>query len=130
MMAKPIIDMLAAVENLSSAADLIPALERLGYEHRPDNPVPGRLFFALGSQTHRTHYRSLAAATSTFWREHIAFRDYLLAHRSVADDYAHLKQRLAAEFAHDRPSYTAAKNQFISRILTLALEHPDIRRSR
>jgi GrpB-like predicted nucleotidyltransferase (UPF0157 family) len=117
MIAKPIIDMLAAVGRLSLADALIPALERLGYEYRPDNPIPGRVFFALGPRTNRTHHLSLAEIGSDFWQEHIAFRDYLLANRGAAEEYAALKQRLAGQFAHDRPSYTVAKKEFISRIL-------------
>ncbi|HMD54779.1 MAG TPA: GrpB family protein, partial [Phycisphaerae bacterium] len=118
MNAKPIIDMLAAVEKLSSAGIVIPALERLGYEHCRDNPVPGRLFFVLGPQTGRTHYLSLAEAGSAFWCDHMAFRDYLLTHPAAANDYLVLKQRLAARFAHDRASYTAAKNDFITNVLS------------
>ena len=117
MIAKPIIDMIAAVERLSSASTLVPVLERLGYEHRPNDPVPGRLFFALGPRTQRTHHLSLAEVASSFWHEHIAFRDCLLANRSVAEQYASLKQRLAAQFGHDRPSYTVAKAEFIRHAL-------------
>jgi GrpB-like predicted nucleotidyltransferase (UPF0157 family) len=117
MIAKPIIDMIATVERLSSASTLVPVLERLGYEHRPNDPVPGRLFFALGPRTHRTHHLSLAEVVSSFWHEHIAFRDCLLANRSVAEQYASLKQRLAAQFGQDRPSYTAAKAEFIRHTL-------------
>jgi len=119
MIAKPIIDMIAAVERLSSASTFVPVLERLGYEHRPNDPVPGRLFFALGPRTQRTHHLSLAEVASSFWHEHIAFRDCLLANRSVAEQYASLKQRLAAQFGHDRPSYTAAKEEFIRHALSM-----------
>ena len=125
MIAKPIIDMIAAVERLSSASALVPILERLGYEHRPNNPVPGRLFFALGPRTHRTHHLSLAEVASGFWHEHIAFRDCLLANRIVAEQYASLKQRLAAHFRHDRPSYTAAKEKFIRHTLGIRGATPD-----
>ena len=117
MIAKPIIDLTAAVETLSSASTLVPVLKRLGYAHRPNDPVPGRLFFALGPRTHRTHHLSLAEVASNFWHEHIAFRDCLLGNRSVAEQYASLKQRLAAQFGHDRPSYTAAKEEFIRHAL-------------
>jgi GrpB-like predicted nucleotidyltransferase (UPF0157 family) len=124
MIAKPIIDMIAAVERLASASTLVPVLERLGYEHRPGNPVPGRLFFALGPRTHRTHHLSLAEVDSSFWHEHIAFRDCLLAYRRVAEEYASLKKRLAAQFRRDRPSYTAAKEEFIRHTLSMRGKRP------
>ena len=46
--AKPIIDMLAVVDDLAAATDLVSVLESLGYEHRPNDDVSGRLFLAKG----------------------------------------------------------------------------------
>ncbi len=115
--AKPIIDMMAAVVSLPAARELIPPLEQIGYEHRPDDTVPGRLFFAYGPHSSRSYHLSLTEPDSSFWREHICFRDYLRNHPSEAADYAQLKQRLAVRFADDRNGYTAAKTEFITRIL-------------
>ena len=127
MVAKPIVDMIAAVESLSLASSLIPALERLGYECRPNDPVPHRLFFALGPRTRRTHYLSLAEVVSSFCHEHIAFRAHLLADCRVAEEYASLKQRLAAHFAKDRASYTAAKGKFVTQVLAMQKAPPNKR---
>jgi GrpB-like predicted nucleotidyltransferase (UPF0157 family) len=124
MISKPIIDMLAAVERLSLADALIPALERLGYEYRPDNPIPGRVFLVLGPHSHRTHHLSLAEISSGFWQEHIAFRDCLLANPRVAEEYASLKKRLAAQLRRDRPLYTAAKEEFIRHTLSMRGKRP------
>ncbi len=115
--AKPIIDMLATVENLECARELVPIFEHLGYEYLRDDPVPGRLFFALGPPTHRTHHLSLISVGSVCWHQQMAFRDYLRGNPVAAADYVVLKQRLAAQFANDRVAYTAAKNDFISSVL-------------
>ena len=45
------------------------------------------------------------------------FRDYLIDHPEVAQEYADLKLRLAATFRHDREAYTAGKGEFIARVM-------------
>ena len=117
MSAKPIIDLLAVVEDLEAAKDLIPLLEEHGYEYRPDGDVRGRLFFAKGPRTNRTHYLSLAERSSAFYEEKIAFRDYLQTHPDAAAEYDELKQELAREHPDDRPNYTEKKGEFIESIL-------------
>ncbi len=47
----------------------------------------------------------------------IRFRDYLIAHPAVAEEYADLKKTLAEQFRHDREAYTKAKGAFIHRVL-------------
>ena len=120
MDAKPIIDLVVAVRDLGEAARWIPALAALGYEHRPDEEIPDRLFFAKGPRTWRTHHLSLAAPSSNFYAEHVAFRDYLRAHPAAREEYRALKQRLAREYPEDRAAYTQGKSAFVRRILSLA----------
>ena len=45
MAAKPILDLMAEVETEADGLDLVPAIETLGYGFRPDEDVPGRLYF-------------------------------------------------------------------------------------
>ena len=119
MDAKPIIDLMLAVESLESAEELRPALAELGYEPRDDD-VPGRLFFARGPRDRRTHHLSLAELDGEFWRVQLLFRDRLRAHPHTARAYRRLKRRLAAKYAGDRPSYTAAKGEFVLKTLRQA----------
>ena len=55
----------------------------------------------------------------------MAFRDYLREHGDVAGEYAALKRRLATRFnaadASSREAYSAAKGEFIERVVQLAL---------
>src|SRR5438477_10037639 len=60
MAAKPIIDLMCAVAGLDEARAFRPRLEALGYEYRPDETVPDRLFFAKGPRSRRTHHLSLS----------------------------------------------------------------------
>lgn len=120
MAAKPIIDLLAVVENVETARDLVPVLEKHGYEYRPNDDVRGRLFFAKGSRTNRTHYLSLTERDSDFFSEKTAFRDYLRTHPTVAAEYEQLKRELADEHPNNRAEYTEKKGAFIERILERA----------
>ena len=51
----------------------------------------------------------------------IRFRDYLIGHPQLAQEYAHLKQELAQRFPQDREAYTEGKTPFVGRILQLAI---------
>ncbi|PSQ15323.1 hypothetical protein BRD00_14440 [Halobacteriales archaeon QS_8_69_26] len=119
--AKPVIDLLALVEDLTTARDLVPELTDHGYEHRPDGDVAGRIFLARGPRSNRTHYLSITERGSEVHRESVAFRDHLRENPSVAEEYAALKRNLAAEYPDDRDAYTAAKGEFVERVLDRAL---------
>lgn len=47
------------------------------------------------------------------WDE-LYFRDYLLVHKEVAEQYGELKQKLKIRYEHDRDGYTEAKTEFIA----------------
>ncbi|UPV99815.1 GrpB family protein [Halorussus gelatinilyticus] len=119
--AKPIIDLLAVVPDLDTARDLVPVLEAHGYEHRPNDDVPGRLFFAKGPRTDRTHYLSLTERDSDCYREAVAFREYLRSHPETAAAYEDLKRDLAEAHPDDRERYTAEKSEFVQRVLRRAM---------
>ena len=120
MVAKPIIDILAVVEDLDNSNGLLTVLEEHGYEYRPGD-VEGRLFFAKGPRTNRTHYLSLTEHGSGYHREKLAFREDLRAHPEAAEQYASLKRRLADSHPEDRETYTAKKSDFIQDILDRAM---------
>lgn len=120
MAAKPIIDLVCAVAGLDEAEAFRQRLEALGYEYRPDETLPDRLFFAKGPRSRRTHHLSLTEPGSRFYEEKLLFRDYLRAHAEAAEEYRGLKEGLAGRYAADRASYTEGKRAFVERILTLA----------
>ncbi len=124
MPAKPIVDMMAAVATLDRARTLIPSIEALGYEYRPDAPPPDRVFFAKGPRSRRTHHLSLAEPTSNFWARTLLFRDYLRTRPETAQQYRSLKEDLARTYAEDRSSYTAGKAAFVESVLALARPAP------
>ncbi len=84
---------------------------RKGQEH---------ILYVKGGEEKRTHYLKLTTLDSTFWKEHVIFRDYLIHHPECAVEYSKLKQDLYKKFKEDREKYTAGKEQFIVEILRLA----------
>lgn len=119
MPAKPILDVLAVVEDLDETEAVTPALEDHGYERRPDD-IGGRRLFAKGPRTNRTVYLSITEEGSAFYVEKIAFRDRLRESPELAEQYASIKKSLAEKYPEDRDRYTAAKSEFIRGVLDRA----------
>jgi GrpB-like predicted nucleotidyltransferase (UPF0157 family) len=124
--AKPIVDMLIEVTSLEDAtAQIVPVLEADGYDYlgRPtsgdDVPPFYAWFIKRDKEGRRTHHLHMVERDFPQW-EALLFRDYLIAHPDVAQDYAGVKQRLAAEFPNDRTAYTDGKSEFVRGITDLA----------
>ena len=58
---------------------------------------------------------------SPTWPQKYAAEARLL-HADVAEQYRLLKERLAAQYAEDRTSYTTEKKAFVERVTELAME--------
>ena len=120
--AKPVLDILAGVAAHDPLAPYVAALVDAGYVHRGEQGIPGREFFRRGEP--RAYHIHLTHVGSSFWRDHLAFRDYLRAHAEVRDEYARLKQELAVRFPADREAYIEHKGPFVRRVLDHALADP------
>lgn len=120
MPAKPILDLLAPVPDFQAARALVPALAHLGYEFRPDEEIPDRLYFRRRRGTARTHHLSLAEPGSRHHRVTLVFRDALRRDPVLASEYAALKLELARRHPRDRPAYLEGKSAFVRRVLTAA----------
>lgn len=119
--AKPIIDMIAAVDSLSVYKQLIKPLSALGYEFMPERVFSDRVFFPKGPRENRTHHLSLVVKDSEQWQKTIAFRDYLRNNAVARNKYQAFKSELATKYPNDRASYTKAKEHHIEQILSRAL---------
>jgi GrpB-like predicted nucleotidyltransferase (UPF0157 family) len=117
LVAKPVLDILAGVPDLRRALDLAPDLEALGYEYRPDEEIPDRLFYRRSTGGLRTHHLSLAEPTSSHYRLTLVFRDVLRADAALAEEYGALKEALAERFSDDRKAYVEGKTDFVMRVL-------------
>jgi GrpB-like predicted nucleotidyltransferase (UPF0157 family) len=123
--AKPIIDILIGVKNLSDSPDFIPPLIRLGYIYIPEYEVdlPERRYLYKHRNGKSAFHLHMVETGSDFFKRHIAFREYLRSHPDAAAQYAELKLRLAKEYGSDRAGYTNAKTNFIQDIERKALTH-------
>jgi GrpB-like predicted nucleotidyltransferase (UPF0157 family) len=122
LIAKPIIDILAAITSLDDAVHIHSPLVGSGYTYVPDyeDKLPERRFFNkhfLGNDGFHLH---VVEKGSNFWRRHLAFRDYLISHPDAANEYAELKTKLAGVYRNDRVQYTDQKSDFIQKIERLA----------
>ena len=115
IVAKPILDMMVGIPKFEDGDDCVQPLEKLGYEYKGENGVPGRHFFGKGSP--RTHHLHMVVIDGKFWMHHLLFRDYLIGNRQIAEEYNRLKLTLAARFPRDRESYTNGKESFVERVL-------------
>jgi GrpB-like predicted nucleotidyltransferase (UPF0157 family) len=124
MKAKPTIDILLLLARCMDLQLMINKLANIGYQYilRPDNPPP-HMMFAKGysktgytGQTFHIHPRF-----SGDWNE-LIFRDYLIRHSEIANEYAELKTRLSADHKNDREKYTSSKTGFIENVIRKARE--------
>jgi GrpB-like predicted nucleotidyltransferase (UPF0157 family) len=120
--AKPTIDILLEILDITNCDLLIKLLNKIGYQFipKPENPPPHMMFAkgysesGINGQTFHIHVRYPGD-----WDE-IVFRDYLLKNPTVTADYAILKRKLAAEFKNDREKYTDSKSTFIKTTTLIA----------
>ncbi len=123
--AKPILDIMAAVDSLEEADARLPALDALGYAPRPTG-MRERLFLqraaAPGVAAANLHIVTLASWPT---RKERRFRDRLRAHPEEAAAYAALKRDLALRLGHDPEAYTRAKTALIQKIMDRAADEED-----
>ncbi len=119
MLAKPIIDMVAAVRRLEDVKECIRPLEEAGYEYRGNVQTDDHLF-VKGDPSRRTVHLHIAEHDSQRWKDYLLFRDYLCRHKDVAEEYSSLKRELAEKYKDDRDSYTRGKAEFIESVLMAA----------
>jgi GrpB-like predicted nucleotidyltransferase (UPF0157 family) len=116
--AKPIVDILAGVEDELDRPAAIAAIRSAGYVHRGEQEIPGRDFFRRGDP--RQYHLHLARIGSAFWRDHLDFRDWLRTHPDVAEAYMALKTQLAQRYPTDREAYILGKTSFVEGVLRAA----------
>lgn len=114
--AKPIVDILVGVESLEASRACFDPLAALGYLYAPYRSEEMH-WFCKPHPSRRTHHLHLVPTDSPRFQDELAFRDKLRASPGVAEEYTALKGDLVARFRSDREAYTAAKTEFISRVL-------------
>ena len=119
LLAKPTIDILLEV---NKDCDLEAITERMLDEGYVVNmPKSDLILYLKGytpqgflGQAMHIHVRHVGD-----WGE-LYFRDYLIAHPNVMNEYAVLKRNLKEQYPNDRDGYTDAKGQFVQKYTELA----------
>ena len=123
--AKPIIDIMPVVKDISLVDAHNGEFEALGYECRGEFGILGRRFFAKGGDNRTHHIHIFEQSNQTDIQRHIAVRDYLNAHSDTAAEYAALKKKLAAEFPFDNDGYCDGKEEYMKSLEEKALHRQE-----
>ncbi len=119
--AKPIIDILGEVRDITLVDTCGAALAQLGYTARGEYGIPGRRYFFRAEGERHTHHLHVFAAGDAGLKRHRALRDYLRAHPAEAAAYGQLKLELAARFPADIEAYMDGKDAFVKAMEQRAL---------
>jgi len=115
--AKPVVDLLVEVRDITEVDGRSSAMETLGYEVKGEFGIPGRRYFRKDNQggirTHQIHAFEVGSAEV---ERHLAFRDYMIAHPGDAQEYSELKMKLAEEHPQSMDGYVDGKDGFIKEI--------------
>lgn len=121
--AKPVIDFLIEVKDITETNAQTAAMAALGYEAMDEFGIPGRRYFRKeqpsGIRTHNIHTYEIGSPEIN---RHLAFRDYMIAHPDVAQQYSELKRELAKQYPQDIEGYMDGKNEFVQMVEKKALE--------
>ena len=115
--AKPIIDLLLVVQDLSALDEKQTMMEALGYAALGEFSIPERRYFRrdnkIGDRTHQVHAFENGSPQI---QRHLAFRDYVINNPTVAQEYSQLKRELAGKYPNDSEAYMDGKDEFIREI--------------
>ena len=120
LMAKPVIDIMLDVSDLAELDKHSFKLANLSYEVLGENGIPGRRYFRKGGDN-RTHQIHAFQSGDPNLIRHLAFRDYLIKNKSVAEAYGALKFAIA-ERCSGIKQYCDEKDAFIKYHEAIAVE--------
>lgn len=114
--AKPEIDLLAVVENLTQVDDWTKALTKTQYQRGRDLSE-GHLFYKRDVEGVRTHKIHVCLVAHPKIGEMLKFRDYLREHEGVREEYQALKIGLERHNTEGIGQYLKGKEPFIRAVL-------------
>lgn len=115
--AKPVIDILAELENWEDLSEIRPLLEEIGFQEKFTSKIIRWAFYH--HENPQIHLHVLCRGNPQIGR-HLRFRDYLRTHPEDRDAYAKMKADLALKHTAKK-EYTQEKTPFINSIDRKAL---------
>jgi GrpB-like predicted nucleotidyltransferase (UPF0157 family) len=119
--AKPVIDLLPVVREISVVEERDEMLVADGYWSWGEYGIAGRRFYTRDFDGIRTHNVHFFAAGSPDIERHLAFAAYLRAHAEKCSEYEALKRAVYAEHPDDIAAYCAGKDAWIKQLEPVAL---------
>ncbi|CEG59979.1 bifunctional GrpB family protein/GNAT family N-acetyltransferase [Legionella micdadei] len=113
--AKPVIDMIPVVEDITLVDAANPLMLKLHYAAKGEYGIPFRRYFQKGGNQ-RTHQAHVYEVGNPEIERHLRFRDWLSLNQADREAYANLKQSLARQYPYDITSYCLGKDSFIGDI--------------
>jgi GrpB-like predicted nucleotidyltransferase (UPF0157 family) len=126
LVSKPILDIDIVIGEEHWLPGITERLVGLGYLYKGEQGIAGRFAFrqssaftpqAAGQPVWMAHHLYVCYAHSLALKNHLVFRDALLKDTALVQQYATLKQALAASTGMNREKYTKAKTDFILAVL-------------
>lgn len=117
--AKPIIDMMAAVNSLNELDTFLPQLSNYGYQ-LIETGMHNRHFLRKQDESSQTFHLHIVELLTWDERNERLMRDHLLEHPQAVKAYGELKDQLANTYAEDSLAYTKAKTCFIQNVVDKA----------
>ncbi|WP_042143282.1 GrpB family protein [Paucisalibacillus sp. EB02] len=118
--AKPIIDMMPVVYDITRIDNYDEEMIKIGFKPKGENGIQGRRYFQKGGDQ-RTHHVHVYGKGNKEIIRHLAFRNYLREHPEDAKRYGSLKEQLAIRFPFDIESYISGKHDLALEIDKKAL---------
>lgn len=117
LISKPTVDILLEIDNNNDIEVLISMLVGSGWALMSSATTPDfKISFCKGytpdgfaDKVFHLHVRHYGDCDELY------FRDYLILHNDIAEEYSVLKQNLLTQYEHDRDSYTEAKTKFVKK---------------
>ena len=122
MKAKPIIDIMPVVKDLSAVDAHNGVFEALGYECMGEVGIPGRRFYCKGGDNRTHHIHIYEQSNQTDIQRHLAVKGYLMATPQKAKEYSDLKTYLAEAYTDDNEGYCQGKEEYMKQLEAEALQ--------
>ncbi|WP_028330539.1 GrpB family protein [Brachyspira alvinipulli] len=126
--AKPIIDILAVVDDINKVDCYNNDFANIGYKFMGENGIAKRRFFMKdyidnnGTQKRFSHIHIFDINNKFDIERHLAFRDFLRANKDIAEEYAKIKLEALKNCNNDIELYCDYKDKFIKDTEQTALE--------
>lgn len=122
MLAKPVVDIMVLVDNISKLDACRSSFEKVGYNWMGEYGIPGRRYLWKIENGEVDFHLQCFQFDHLAAKNCIIFRNYLRANKNEAQDYAKIKQKAAKAFPNDTHAYWHNKKEFVESILNNALQ--------